>query len=341
MRKEILLYKRLGHDFQAVYIGGGTPTILMDELTKTVHLLRSTYGIKELSIETNPNHLTKDRIEALIEMGTDRLSVGVQSFDELTLKRVGRYHKYGSGAEIAERLCAAMGKFKTLNVDMIFNFPFQTHSMLERDLETLVSLDVDQITYYPLMVSSLTIGEMEKKMGRMCYAREKMFYKKILQALLPRYQQRTVWCYSKREGLIDEYVVKFPEYVGMGSGSIGYVDGTAFANTFNVKRYVESLQEGVLPIVAKKCFSARERVLYDLFMSLFGLRTDLQELRKRHRHVISLILPEILFLSLSGAIKRNGGEIVLTQRGKYLLLVFMREFFTAVNNFREFLRATQ
>jgi hypothetical protein len=57
--------------------------------------------------------------------------------------------------------------------------------------------------------------------------------------------------------------------------------------------------------------------------------------------ITARILPEILFFRLSGAIRRNGRELVLTQKGNYLVLVFMREFFTAVNNFRDFLRTNR
>jgi coproporphyrinogen III oxidase-like Fe-S oxidoreductase len=342
LRKEIVLYHRLGYRFTAVYVGGGTPTILIDELGRTVELVRSLFKIRELSIETNPNHLTEDRVEALLTMGTDRLSVGVQSFDDSTLKAVRRLHKYGSGREVAERLLAVKGRFNTLNVDMIFNFPFQTDSMLQHDLETLLSLGIDQVTYYPLMVSTLTIKEIEKSMGKMDYQKERIFYEAIRKALSPFYEQRTVWCFSRKHGLIDEYVVNFDDYVGVGSGSIGYVDGTTFANTFNVNRYMDMVKGGELPIVAKRTFSLRERLLYDLFMRLFGLRASLEDLEKKYGFPITArILPEILFFRLSGAIRRNGRELVLTQKGNYLVLVFMREFFTAVNNFRDFLRTNR
>ena len=97
--QEALLYADRGFDFQAVYVGGGTPTVLPEELGRLLDLLRNTFSVREVSLETNPNHLTGDIVEILQQGGVKRLSVGVQSFDDNLLKQMERYHKYGSGAD--------------------------------------------------------------------------------------------------------------------------------------------------------------------------------------------------------------------------------------------------
>ena len=93
LRKELLLYWERGYEFGAIYAGGGTPTVLIDELEETIALARAHFGIRELSVETNPNHLTGGRLAALERMGVNRLSVGVQSFDDGLLKKMDRYDK--------------------------------------------------------------------------------------------------------------------------------------------------------------------------------------------------------------------------------------------------------
>ena len=85
--------------------------------------LQKRFRIKEVSLETNPNHLTDEIVTILKDGGVNRLSVGVQSFQDDLLKQMERYHKYGSGLQIQERLAKYAGTFDTLNVDMIFNFP--------------------------------------------------------------------------------------------------------------------------------------------------------------------------------------------------------------------------
>ncbi len=108
MRKEMMMLKDLGYDFESVvYIGGGTPTIMIDELCETIDMARENFSIKEVSSETNPNHLIPSYLEKL-KGRVDRLSVGVQSFDDGLLKQMDRYEKYGCGQEIMERIQEAV-----------------------------------------------------------------------------------------------------------------------------------------------------------------------------------------------------------------------------------------
>ena len=107
MRKEMLMLKDLGYDFESLYVGGGTPTIMIDELCDTIDLARETFSIGEVSSETNPNHLIPSYLDKL-QGRVQRLSVGVQSFDNDLLKQMDRYDKYGSGEEILERIGEAL-----------------------------------------------------------------------------------------------------------------------------------------------------------------------------------------------------------------------------------------
>lgn len=98
--REMEMVKELGYDFSTLYIGGGTPTILIDELAKTIDLAKDMFSIAEVSCETNPNHLIPEYIEKL-SGGVQRLSVGVQSFDDELLRQMGRYQKFGSGTRLS------------------------------------------------------------------------------------------------------------------------------------------------------------------------------------------------------------------------------------------------
>jgi len=339
LRKEITMYKETDFDFRALYVGGGTPTILIDELAHTVQLLRTLYSLKEISVETNPNHITTRNIEVLKDMGVNRLSVGVQSFDNTILKAIERYHKYGSGEEIIERLQSAQGHFDTLNVDMIFNFPNQTEEMLQRDLSLLVKLGVDQITYYPLMVSTMTERLIHKRLGRVDYARGGRLYRMITSMLSSHYQPSTAWCFSRNDSMIDEYVVNFEEYAGLGSGSIGYLGGSVYANTFDVTDYIQRIEKGILPVTANKDCSVKEQLRYDFLMKLFGMRLDMESLNKKYGvNIYRYLWPEILFFTIIGGLKRINNVLSLTEKGQYYWVIMMREFFIGVNNFRDFCR---
>ena len=265
--------------------------------------------------------------------------MGVQSFDDGVLKTIERYHKYGSGQEISERLKHTQGVFDTLNVDMMFNFPSQTISILEKDLATLIDLEVDQITYYPLMVASSTQDLIGERLGAVDYRREKDFYQKITQMLSSRYQPSTAWCFSRSDAMIDEYVVNFDEYAGLGSGSIGYLGGSAYANTFDIAEYIKKVNAGSFPLAARRDFSLKERARYDFLMKLFGLKLDLDQLSAKIGGDIRRYLwPEIFFFRITGGLHKQGSILSLTKKGQYYWVIMMREFFIGVNNFRDFCR---
>jgi len=89
LREEMRMVAQLGYQFESMYIGGGTPTILVDELAQTIDLAKQLFGIREVSCETNPNHLTPEVLGTLAGR-VDRLSVGVQSFDDDLLRQMSR-----------------------------------------------------------------------------------------------------------------------------------------------------------------------------------------------------------------------------------------------------------
>ena len=337
LRTEMRMYQDRGYDFTGLYVGGGTPTILIDELEQTLAMATDLFGIREISVETNPNHLTPQNVTILNRCGVNRLSVGVQSFDDGLLKTMGRYDKYGSGASIAGRIKEMSGRFDTLNADMIFNFPVQTREILERDLDILIETGVDQVTYYPLMVSDSTRRQVEKSMGRVDFRREKDFYHILSRRLASSYRSASAWCFSRRGTMVDEYIVDYDEYAGLGSGSIGYMDGRCYANTFDIPRYIETIARGEIPLMASRDFDTRQQAQYDFLMQLFGMEMDTASLNRKYEgRVFRYLWQEIIAFMLIGGLRYNRGTLFLTDRGRYYWVIMMREFFTAVNNFRDF-----
>ena len=206
-------------------------------------------------------------------------------------------------------------------------------------MEILTALGIDQITWYPLMVSDATRQKVMDTLGRVDFARERRLYGRIAGRLVPEYRFSSAWCFSRGPAMIDEYIVHYDQYAGLGSGAIGYLGGTCYANTFAIRAYIDRLDRGELPLAAARTFSLRERIRYDFLMKLFATRLDVAGLRQRYGgRFWSLLWPDLLAFSLLGALSRRGGEIVLTKRGRYVWVVLMREFFTAVNNFRDHCR---
>ncbi len=339
LRQEIKLYSERNFRCTGVYVGGGTPTVLPGELAETLQLIRESFPVREISVETNPNHLTDEVVTILQQAGVNRLSVGAQSFDDTLLKSMERYHKYGSGAEIEANLRCYQGVFDTLNVDMIFNFPLQSLESLQRDLEIIKSMPADQVTFYPLMVSTATEKIIRKTLGQVDYRREKLYYQEIFKQLEADYRPGSAWCFSRRKAMIDEYIVDYDEYLGVGSGSFSYVNGKIMANTFSIEDYCEKLENHQPAVAFCKDFSLIERMRYDFMIKLFGTSVDMVTLRRRYGNLFTEALwKELALFKGLRALKEDGSRLFLTKKGYYYWVIMMREFFIGVNNFRDICR---
>ena len=227
LRTEMRRLAEGGYDFHSLYIGGGTPTIMVDELCKTIDLAHELFSINEVSSETNPNHLDAEVLDAL-DGRIQRLSVGVQSSNDGLLKQMDRYDKYGSAEQIFKRIQEAAPHFKSLNVDMIFNFPAQTEDDLINDLAFVLESGAGQTTFYPLMASPSVAKKLEETVGKVDYAREQAFYEIISQTLTEAgYNFSTAWTFNRFEqNMVDEYVVSAEEYPAIGSGGFAYLGNT-------------------------------------------------------------------------------------------------------------------
>ena len=341
LRREIELVGRSGFRFSELYIGGGTPTVLPEELIATIHLVRGLHPVTRISVETNPDDLDNKRVLDLRESGVNRLSVGVQSFDDRLLKEIRRYDKYGSSKQIRRRLKSAYGHFDTLNVDMIFNFPHQSEASLGTDLQILTDeIGADQVSFYPLMSAETTRKAMNKEIGVVSYDREQPFYEMIAGHMLAAgYTRSSTWCFSRTTSMVDEYITEHEEYLGLGSGAFSYLAGALFASTFSINHYISLIESNMSGIVRRSGLSRPEQMRYYLLMQLFGGSLDLEAAEKRFDDRFCRDLrAELAALRMIRAVRKSGPALCLTERGYYLWVIMMREFFSGVNKFREQMR---
>ena len=352
MRKEMLMLKDLGYDIESIYVGGGTPTVDIDELCETLDLARDTWDIKEVASETNPNHLTQPWLDKL-QGRVQRLSVGVQSFNDDLLKQMDRYEKYGSGEEIMDRIGNAIPYFKSINVDMIFNFPTQTEDILISDVEKIAECGARQTTFSPLYVSNITKNKIANTLGKMDYDREYRYYR-ILDEILaggdhPFFRRETVWTFNRldKEGhddhalYVDEYQTSYSEYPAIGSGSITYLNDTLYVNNFSIHDYNEAIAEGRMSIMGTTKLSKRNLMRYSFLIGLYRLRLDKMAFKEQFGVSVEAGLPvEMAFMRANGAFATDTPyELTLTPKGRYLTLVMYREFLSGMNNLREQARA--
>ncbi|MFC1957583.1 coproporphyrinogen III oxidase family protein [Chloroflexota bacterium] len=335
LRKELALYAQRGFRFSEFYFGGGTPTVLMDELTEFIDYLKDNFEVKRISLETTPRELTPETIDSLKTVGINRLSIGVQSFDDTILKAMGR--QFFPGEDTKERLLMAAGQFDTLNVDFVFNFPGQSIEQFEADVLTFKELGIDQATFYPLMASPHKKDAIERKFNRIDTSSENKFYDIILKELYNGgYNASTAWCFSNGERMIDEYIIDSDDYIGIGAGSVSIVKGNFYVNSFSLERYDDFLRQDRLPVIGWRKLSEGEHIRYYLLSKLFGLEIDEAKFYQRFNSDIKdKLRNELAFLRLFGLVQGNG-KIKVTQKGMYPVSVMMREFFASLNSLREY-----
>jgi menaquinone C8-methyltransferase len=334
LKQELSLYAGYGFKFTDFYFGGGTPTILMDELNSLIDYLRTNFEVKQLSLETTPREINEETIKQLVDMGINRLSIGVQSFDDNVIKAMGRVQC--NSDESQQRILMAQGKFDTVNIDFVFNFPGQSMEVFEKDLQTFKELGIDQATFYPLMPAPHKKDAMERKFSRVDNSRERSFYDIILKQLYDSgYKASTAWCFSRGDRMIDEYIIDFDDYIGAGAGSVSIYRGNFFVNTFSVDKYHSIISSGRLPIIGWRSLSNHEQMYYYLLTKLFGIRFNKDGFTHRFGvEIDSKLFKEMLALRLFGIIDENG-DIMVNREGMYTVSSMMRDFFSSLNNLRE------
>lgn len=340
LRREVRRYHELGYTFGGAYVGGGTPTVLPGELAETLALIRELNpGLGSVSVETNPRDLREDVLAMLEAAGVDRLSVGVQTFDDGLLREMVRLEKYGSRAEILDHLQAAAGRFRTLNVDMIWNFPHQTEAMLQADIDTLLQTPANQVSFYPLMTSPAAARRIAKTLGRGRRGHMRAFHDRIHARLYPAFKPTSAWCFTRGGRGLDEYIVDAPNYVGLGSGAFSYLNGALYATTFSIQAYVERIDRGQTGVTSERRLSERDALRYEMLVGLFGLRLLKETVRARHGPRFERVLgPELAALRLARAIVEDDAGWSLTPRGTFLWVRMMAAFFESVDEFREEMR---
>ena len=142
----------------SVFIGGGTPSLFspegIDRLLADVRALLPLEPGCEVTLEANPGTFERERFRAFRAAGVTRLSIGVQSFDDAALKRIGRVH---DGAQARAALAEAADAFDTFNLDLMYALPGQDEAALRRDLETALSFQPPHLSIYHLTLEPNTV----------------------------------------------------------------------------------------------------------------------------------------------------------------------------------------
>ena len=306
LRREIAVYLAAGAGpFTSLYVGGGTPTLCLDELEE---ILPNLPVEGERAIEVLPTHATPAVLERLGRAGFDRVSLGVQSFDDRVLRHLGRP---GSGASHRAAVEACRGRFACLDVDLIFDTAFSERDVFLGDVEECCRLGVDQISTYPLMRFGYTPFGKARHAPRL---EHELLRRAAGLASGFGYERASVWA-LRRCGAPGFSSITREFYLGLGAGAATFSGSHYLVNHFSPERYREALAAGRLPVARVARLRPAAGAAYHLFWQAYAGGFDPSRARSlfpSSGRVVALVSGMGRAL---GVLQRQDGRLVLTRRG--------------------------
>lgn len=282
VRRELDYYAQMPrfgeYVIETLYIGGGTPSFLeTPELIGLINYIQDRFTFTdgaEVCFEANPTTLDPYKMQAAFDAGVNRVSVGVQSFDERILKVIERDAQREENIA-AIRALKATG-FENINVDVIYRIPSQTLADVLASIQTAIDLGVNHLSLYPLWVRPETrfhtrIASKDLTLPDTALEIE-MLRESIRLLKANGYTQYNVFDFVDRlenRCINTLYQWQDGEWVGIGPGSTSYFDGAFYINTYHVDRYVEMIESGAPAVQIGLRLSQRDRMERTM---IFGLR---------------------------------------------------------------------
>lgn len=325
LKKEINLFREFQYGVDSVFIGGGTPSFVPSSYIKEVlDAVRETFALKdsvEISIEMNPESVFLDKLEAYLHAGINRFSLGVQSFNDNSLKEIGRIHTSKRAVDAVEMI-----KFlgiKNFNIDMMMALPFQTFDDLKRDVDIVLQMEPSHISYYSLILEEGTSLYNYFEDSPSAFPDEdldrEMYHYLVENLESTGFNQYEISNFAKA-GYESRHNLKYwslEEYIGLGLGSSTFIDRSRRKNLSNISNYIKSIEEGQFPIENSETLTEKE--LMEDFM-IFGIRKTRGVSKKDFKETFYIDLKsvygkEIEELIGDGLMEEEGEYIRLTKKG--------------------------
>lgn len=334
--KELLARKDYvaGDTINTIYFGGGTPsTLTIEQLARICNTIYSTYPIAEnpeVTIECNPDDLTPEYLERLKELPFNRISMGVQSFNNIQLKRLGRRHT-AEGAHLAVANARAAG-YNNISIDLMFALPGSTLLEWQHDLESAIALKPDHLSAYNLMYEEGTpiyralqrgdfneLGEDEnvEQFGMLIEAMKGAGY---------RHYEISNFALPGKESRHNSSYWNDTPYIGCGAAAHSYNGTSREWNIADIKTYIEGMDSG------KRNFEIEHLTEEERYNDtiLTRLRTSdglpLAWMRDKFSDKLNAYMLRAAEKEVAlGNLKKENGHLSLTEKGIFISDAVIRE----------------
>lgn len=328
--KEIELYRHKLSKYmvKTIFIGGGTPSLLNNEcITKIIDALKKNCNIEmnaEISIEVNPGTVNKEKLELYYDLGINRLSIGLQSCYNETLKLIGRIHSYEDYLRNV-REAREVG-FTNINTDLIFALPGQTVDQWIHCLSELIKLKIPHISTYSLIIEEETpfyTWVEEKKIAQQDEDTDLKMYEEGIRFLRNSGYKH----YEISNFALPDYECRHNinywlngEYIGFGAGAHSNVNKVRYSNINDITGYMLSLKDNRLPIMEEIKTTLNDEISETMFLGLRLLEgIDISDFKRRFGKTPQDIYGDILLeLKEKKLIAYDNEVIKLTESGLVL-----------------------
>ena len=312
---------------RTLYIGGGTPTALsaqqlaylLTELPKVMDLSE----VEEFTIEANPGDLDPDKIAVLKESQVNRVSLGVQTFDNKMLKKIGRSHQEQDIYDNIRHLKQA--GFDNISIDLIYALPGQTMDQVKENVAKAIDLDIPHMSLYSLILENHTVFMNRMRRGKLPLPKEELeaeMFEYIIEELEKAgFEHYEISNFSK-PGFESRHNLVYwdnAEYYGLGAGASGYVDGIRYKNHGPIRHYLEAVEAGKARITEEH-LTLEEKMEEELFLGL-RKKTGVSKARFEEKFGVSFDQrygQVVANLTEHGLLVPDDKQVRMTKRGLFL-----------------------
>lgn len=328
--REIRSAPQDAREVDSVFFGGGTPSLLSEAaFSEIFRALREKYTLApdaEITVEVNPGTVTEEKIRAFRDRGVNRVSMGLQSAQDVELAALGRIHTYAQFLESyrAVRECG----IENVNIDLMYAIPMQTVRSFEETLSSVIALKPSHISAYSLIIEENTpFGKARDTLALPSEEEETEMYEAACRLLSEAgYHHYEISNFAK-EGYICRHNLRYwqgGDYLGFGLAAHSLYRGERFANTEDFEFYLSSKDPKVSRIRRNISDEEEEYVMLGL-RTAFGI--SLSEYRRRFgRDLLKEKEEQIALYARLGYLCMEGDRLYLTERGFYVSNAILCEF---------------
>jgi len=278
LRYELKRFEVKNKEIETIFIGGGTPSTIHPKLYKSIFKILSPLlkNDAEITTEANPNSATISWLQGMFELGVNRVSFGVQSFQKEKLKALNRSHSPQQAIEAIDN--AKEIGFKHISLDLIYNYQGDTQKLLTQDIDQAFQLPIDHISTYELTIESGTkfsyTPQVKQKDDNLAFFVANEIKKR-------GFNHYEISNFGKYESVHNKGYWKLIDYIGIGAGAVGFKKNTRFYPTTDIDKYIQN------PLfIREEAITSEELLTEKIFLGLrstIGIDEKILDIDMRNR----------------------------------------------------------